>query len=224
MHQQHRRRRSNGKVLQGEGLSRRGSHCRRSQRRWHRRSPTHSLIGGRGRPILRRHRNRSNGTPSKQAYLDANGKAINCALMDAIVPRQEPVSIKAAEKKLGVSEGNVRRAAAVKKDQSRSLRRPQGGQDRDRRDGKEGQGEGSGKGMKKTAASEAQKPPKGHPYVQGFREFQFLDGGRPVLIHKHAVLFAAPLKEEPEIAVLAGAIRCLYGSPMPIFWHGCTAV
>jgi hypothetical protein len=29
--------------------------------------------------------------------------------------------------------------------------------------------------MKETAASEAQKPPKGHPYVQGFREFQFLD-------------------------------------------------
>ena len=26
----------------------------------------------------------------------------------------------------------------------------------------------------------------------------------PVLIHKHAVLFAAPLKEEPEIAVLVG--------------------
>jgi hypothetical protein len=74
----------------------------------------------------------------------------------------------------------------------------------DSHSGKEGQGEGSGKGMKKTAASEAQKPPKGHPYVQGFCEFQFLDGGRPVLIHKHAVLFAAPLKEEPEIAVLAG--------------------
>jgi hypothetical protein len=82
---------------------------------------------------------RPNGTPSKQAYLDANGKAINCALMDAIVPRQEPVSIKVAAKKLGVSEGNVRRAAAVKKDQSRSLRRPQGGQDHDRRGGKEGQ-------------------------------------------------------------------------------------
>jgi hypothetical protein len=58
----------------------------------------------------------------------------------------------------------------------------------------------------KKPAIPAPRPPYkgGGAYPDGFREFEFLDGGRPVTVHKHAVYFVTPLQQEPETAVLVG--------------------
>jgi hypothetical protein len=55
-----------------------------------------------------------------------------------------------------------------------------------------------------TPASEPQKRPC-EPYGPGThaREFAFPDG-RPILIHRHGVRFACPLKDDPENLTLAG--------------------
>jgi len=50
-----------------------------------------------------------------------------------------------------------------------------------------------------------QRRPRGEPYHVGqhVREFAFEDG-RPIAIHRHAVRFACPLKDDPENLTLVG--------------------